>query len=270
MHDTSWLAGTRWYVTAENLLAYLTDSALRVHTPVADQTLWSIATGEDGRFTGTARTLMWIRAPDGTFQQVGDATNAMDGAITQGGEITITFTPRDPDQARTTGYGNLRRVDGEWRMEMQMATGATSLALHWAYMTPWAGELPAGVPERALEGSLRSEEWRWLRETTWTGADEELFPDGATFTIDSYRNGYFRGEGTTADGSGLRLAGSVTPEGSLYLLFSVGGTAAVVRRGIMAREGVEYRMAWSQPAGGAPTGSAAQAAGAPAEPPSPS
>lgn len=257
MHDTSWLAGTRWYVTAENLLAYLTDPALRVHTPVADQTLWSIASGENGRFTGTARTLMWIRTPDGTFQQVGDATNAMDGAIAEGGEITITFTPEDPDQAPTTGYGRLRRVDGEWRMEMQMATGATSLALHWAYMTPWTGaEPPANVPERALEGSLRSEEWRWLRGTPWTGADEELFPDGATFTIDSYRNGYLWGEGATADGSGIRIAGSVTPEGSLYLLFSVAGAAAVARRGFIASAVEEYRMTWSQPAGGPPTGSA--------------
>lgn len=271
MHDMSWLAGTRWYVTAENLLAYLTDSELRVHTPVADQTLWSIATSGNGSFTGTARTLMWIRTPDGTFQQVGDATNAMDGMITQGGGVTITFTPEDPDQAQTTGYGQLRKVDGEWRMEMQMATGATALALHWAYMTPWTGaEPPAGVPERALEGSLRSEEWRWLRATSWTGTDEELFPDGATFAIDSYRNGYFWGEGTTADGSGLRMAGSVTPEGSLYLLFSAGGTAAVARRGIMARDGVAYRMAWSQPAGGAPMGSALQAAGAPADPSNPS
>ena len=220
MLDTSWLAGTRWYVTAENLLAYLTDSELRVHTPVADQTLWSIATSENGCFTGTARTLMWVRTPDGTFQQVGDATNAMDGTITQGGEVTITFTPEDPDQAQTTGYGLLRKVDGEWRMEMQMATGATALALHWAYMTPWMGaEPPAGVPERALEGSLRSEEWRWLRGTSWTATDEELFPDGATFAIDSYRNGYFWGEGTTADGSGLRIAGSVTPEGAVYITF---------------------------------------------------
>ena len=66
------------------------------------------------------------------------------------------------------------------------------------------------------------------------------------------------------------MAGSVTPEGSLYLLFSVDGTTAVARRGIMAREGVGYRMAWSQPAGGAPTGSAVQAAGAPTDPSSPS
>lgn len=264
MHDTSWLAGTQWYVTAENLLAYMTDSALRVSTPVADQTLWNITAAGDGTFQGTARTKLWIRTPDGDFQQVGSASNAMRGTVATGGEITIVFTPDDPDQAQTTGYGRLRRVDGEWRMEMQMATGTQSLALHWAYMTPWTGELPEGVPERALEGSLRSEEWRWLLGTAWTATDAELFPRGAAFTIDSYRNGYCRGQGATVDGASLRMAGSVTPEGSLYLLLSVGGAAAVARRGIIARAGgEEYRMTWSQPAGGSATGNAVPSGSAP-------
>lgn len=264
MQNTNWLAGTRWYVAAENLLAYLTDSALRVRTPVADQTLWSITAAENGSFTGTARTLLWIRTPSGEFQQTGDATNAMAGTITEGGEITIVFTPEQPDQAQTTGYGRLRRVDGAWRMEMQMATGTQSLALHWAYMTRWMEDgLPSGVPERALEGSLRSEEWSWLRGSTWAATDEELFPDGATFTIDSYRNGYCWGEGATAGGASLRMAGSVTPEGSLYLLFSVADAAAVARRGTIETHGAEYRMTWSQPAGGPAVGGAVPAGGAP-------
>lgn len=263
MRNITWLAGTRWYVTAENLLAYLTDSALRTKTPVADQTLWSITTAEDGRFEGTSQTRMWLRSPGGELQQVGSTSNTMSGTITDDGAITIVFTPEDPDQVQTTGYGQLRQVNGEWRMEMQMATGARALALHWAYMTQWAGELPSGVPERALEGSLRSDEWRWLRDTTWTGADEALFPEGATFTLDSYRNGYFWGEGTTAGGASLRVAGSVTPEGSLYLLFSVDGAAAEARRGGIASTGGESRMIWSQPDGGAPVGGAVLSGGAP-------
>lgn len=264
MADTSWLAGTQWYVTAENLLAYLTDSTLRERTAVADQTLWSIATAEGGSFQGTSRTLLWIRTPDGSFQQMGSTSNALDGTVADGGEVTIVFTPDDPDQAQTTGYGWLRMVNGKWRMEMQMATGTQAIALHWAYMTQWTGgEPPAGVPEGALDGSLRSEEWRWLRGSTWQAADAELFPDGATFTIDSYRNGYLWGAGTASDGSVVRVGGSVTPEGSLYLLFSVAGAAAVARRGVIASDGAGCRMTWSQPSGGPPVGAAEQAGGVP-------
>ena len=262
MQNMTWLAGTRWYVTAENLLAYLTDPTLRIKTPVADQTLWSITSAQDGAFQGTAQTQLWMRAPDGGVQKGNAASNTMEGTVTESGEITIIFTPSDPDQAQTTGYGYLRQVDGEWRMEMQMATGTQLLALHWAYMTQWAGgDLLGEVPDTGLDGSLRSEEWRWLRGSTWDAVDQELFPDGAVFTVDTYRNGYFWGDGATKDGSVLRVAGSVTPEGSLYLLFSVADAPAVARRGTLASEGGAYRMAWSQPSGGAELGGAALAGG---------
>lgn len=264
MQNTSWLAGTRWYVTAENLLAYMTDSALRVQSPVADQTLWSITAAEGGSFHGTAQTWLWARTPDGGFTQMAASSNAMDGTIAESGEITILFTPDDPDQSQTTGYGYLRRVDGEPRMEMQMATGARSIVLHWAYMTEWKGEGRPELPplERVLERSLRSDEWRWLRGSAWRAVDEELFADGATFTLGEYRNGYFHGGGETADGQGLRVAGSVTPEGSLYLLFSASDAPAVARRGALASAGDAYRMAWSRPSGGPAVGGAAPAAGA--------
>ena len=260
MQDTTWLAGTRWYVTAENLLAYLTDSALRVKTPVADQTLWSITSAQDGSFQGTSQTQLWVRAPGGGVQKMSAASNALDGTVTERGEITIVFTPTDPGQAQTIGYGHLRQVDGEWRMEMQMATGTQSLALHWAYMTQWmGGDLPGAVADAGLDGSLRSEECRWLRGSTWDAVDQELFPDGASFTVDTYRNGYCWGDGATRDGSTLRMAGSVTPEGALYLLFSVADAPAVARRGVLADEGGAYRMAWSPPSGGAALGGAAPA-----------
>lgn len=262
MQNTSWLAGTRWYVTAENLLAYLTDPALRAMKPVADQTLWSITAARDGSFQGTARTQLWVQAPGGGPRKLSAAGNTMDGTISEGGEITILFTPDEPGQPQTTGYGRLRRVDGAWRMEMQMATGTQLLALHWAYMTEWtSAEMPGAIPDGALDGSLRSEEWRWLRGTTWSAVDQELFPDGAAFTIGTYRNGYCWGEGATADGSTLRMAGSVTPEGTLYLLFSVADAPALARRGTLAPEGGAYRMAWSQPSGGPEVGGAAPSGG---------
>lgn len=253
------LAGTRWYVAAENLLAYLTDPTLSRMTPVADQTLWSIETAADGSFQGTSQTQLWVRGPGGDVRPMSSASNAMAGTLTPDGEITITFTPDDPDQAQTTGYGSLRSVDGEWRMEMQMATGTQSLAMHWAYMTRWTCEgTPAPPDARALDPELRSDEWRWLRGTTWNATDATLFPDGATFSVAEYRNGYFWGQGTTADGSTLRMAASVTPEGMLYLLFSVADAPAAARRGTIGQDSDGWRMSWSEPSGGAPVGGATQ------------
>jgi hypothetical protein len=267
MQQTSWLAGTRWYVTAENLLAYLTDPSLRVRTPVADQTLWSITATDSGSFQGTSQTQLWVRAPAGGLQPMGSARNALEGTITEEGDITILFTPDEAGESRTVGYGRLRRVDGAWRMEMQMATGTQSIAIHWAYMTQWQGdEAPPPPADLAPADDLRSGEWRWLRGTAWSAVDRELFPDGAAFTLAGYRNGYCWGDGATADGSTLRMAGSVTPEGTLYLLFSIADAPAVARRGTIAAYGEAYRMTWSEPAGGPTTGGAAPEADRPDAP----
>ncbi|HEU0015887.1 MAG TPA: hypothetical protein VFQ45_19570, partial [Longimicrobium sp.] len=131
-----------------------------------------------------------------------------------------------------------------------------------AYMTQSPDDaLPGTVPDHALDGSLRAEEWRWLAGMTWNATDEQLFPDGATFTIDAYRNGYFWGDGNTASGSSLRMAGSVTPEGSLYLLFSVADADAVARRGALEMFDGAYRMVWAEPSGGPALGGATLAPG---------
>ena len=54
----------------------------------------------------------------------------------------------------------------------------------------------------------------------------------------------------------LRTAGSITPEGTLYLLFSVADAPAVARRGTLAPAGGGYRMTWTVPSGGPELGSA--------------
>jgi len=253
----SWLAGTRWYVPPQNLLAYLCDRALEDMQPVADQTIWSIISASNGQFQGTSTTKLWTRNPAGWMAALGTTTNAMSGTIAENGDITIVFTPDDPDQATTTGYGHLRQVEGEWRMEMQMATGTGALALHWAYMTGWMEGDPAPPELTHLpDPQLRSDEWRWIAGPQWRAVDEELFPRGAAFTIGSYRNGYFRGEGTVAAGDSLRVAGSVTPEGMLYILFSVAGEPAVARRGAVQGSGQTGRMEWTAPEGGPVIGSA--------------
>src|SRR5690606_31023957 len=49
-----WLAGTDWYVPADNLLAYTMQRDLTDATPVADQTLWHVERSYGGIITGTA------------------------------------------------------------------------------------------------------------------------------------------------------------------------------------------------------------------------
>ncbi|HEU4560338.1 MAG TPA: hypothetical protein VFS20_20985 [Longimicrobium sp.] len=247
--DLLGLAGTTWYVPPQNLLAYLCDPALQHERPVADQTIWSITSAGEGQFQGTSTTSLWTVAPDGGLTALGTTTNAMSGTVGENGDITIIFTPSDPDQAQTIGYGHLRQVEGAWRMEMQMATGTQLLALHWAYMTRWTnGESMPPAPSHLPDPVLRSDEWRWLAGTEWRAVDEELFPQGAAFTIGSYRNGYFWGDGAVSSGEPLRVAGSVTPEGTLYILFSIAGEPAVARRGAISNE--TRRMEWMVPAGG--------------------
>src|SRR5262249_27438776 len=77
-HKWNWLSGTRWYVPAENLLAYLAEPSLSLSIPVADQTLWSITEARDGHFQGTANTEIWAKGPGGLVQ-VAVNKNTMDG-----------------------------------------------------------------------------------------------------------------------------------------------------------------------------------------------
>lgn len=257
--DLTWLAGTKWYVPPQNLLAYLCDPALQHQRAVADQTIWAIASAAERQFQGTSTTRMWTVGPTGELTALGTTTNTMSGTIAENGDITILFTPQDPDQAQTTGYGHLCAAEGAWRMEMQMATGTQLLALHWAYMTRWVeGDPEPAAPTHLLDPALRPDEWRWVDGSQWQAMDEELFPQGAAFTLSSYRSGYFWGDGAVSTGESLRVAGSVTPEGSLYILFSIAGATAVARRGTIQGSSPTGRMEWTAPSGGAILGFAAQ------------
>jgi hypothetical protein len=258
MSDVPALAGTTWYVPPQNLLAYLCDPALRVKQAVADQTIWSIASADGGTFAGTSTTELWAPNPiGGGLTPLGTSAYRMTGTISDSGEIVIRFTADDTGEV-TTGYGRVRDVEGVARMEMQMASGTQSLALHWAYMTPWTDDAPPPPPRDLPDPELRSDEWRWLVGTRWAAEDQELFPQGATFAIDSYRNGYFWGEGTVSGGGVLRTAGSVTPEGTLYILFSLDDAPAVARRGLLASGDTAATMAWTAVEGGPVIGSASE------------
>jgi hypothetical protein len=209
-----WLAGTQWYVPRENLLAFTTNTSLEDPTPVADQTLWNITSSADGQISGEA--LVKLSSRQTPIQLT------MSGVVTTGGQIRIEFS--FDGSSGTIGIGQMRFVEGAWRMEMQMATGSSSLLTHWAYMSQGSGGVVPDEPSELLpDESFISDEWRWLEGTRWALHDSSLFGNdtqSGVFQITNYRNGYYWGSGTGTQP--FNVLGSVTPEGNVLLLVSEG------------------------------------------------
>lgn len=219
MHSERWdalLTNSLWYVPAADLLAYrLTSDSPDTPTPASDQTLWSIGEVRNGRFNGSSAA----RIVDGSGGET-QSLAQMQGVISRSGQVRITFTT--PGGSTITGIGQVRRVNGQPSMEMQMITGAGgSYTTHWAYMLR-ADEgtvPPAPGPPNGGELDERNSAYRWLVGTSWSfrsrgGGKSD---PGGTFTISNYRNGYFWGSGTSRSGQGsLEVLGSITPEGNLF------------------------------------------------------
>ena len=186
-----WLADTVWYVPPENELAYSLTSNLTDPTPVADQTLWFIDQSQGGQFSGVAL----IQLSSEPLQE-----RNLSGNITPNGQVRITFSSVDPNQAQTTGIGQTRFVDGAVRLEMQMASGSQTIVGHWAYQSELAAGMTPPDPTSGPsdDGSIDSQ-WSWLFGTHWALADNILLGSDTpgAFTINAYENGYFWGSGTT-------------------------------------------------------------------------
>lgn len=208
-----WLAGTRWYVPSDNLLAITAPLDLSSPTPIADQTLWSITSSSGGQISGTSVAKFSDRSVP---TEVSFA-----GRVTEEGQVRMEFYSSPAEIV--TGVGQMRFVDGQWRAEMQMATGLNSITTHWAYMSLLPeGVTPPAPTDPPPPGSLRSEEWRWVQGTLWSLADSDLLGDGSgvgLFAIEAYRSGYFWGSGMSSQP--FNVLGSITPEGNVLLLVSV-------------------------------------------------
>lgn len=208
----SLLTNSFWYVPAEYLLAFTANGTNLASTiPTVDQTIWSIGVCENGTFTGTSVAEFQI----GSITY--NATNTMNGIVTNSGQVRISFT--NPDTPATIGVGQVRVVNDVSYMEMQMISGSTttSFLTHWAYMAPFDGD-PAFPPTNYTPLPL-STEWAWLNGTSWNLNIQDLFGgEAAVFSVDDYVNGYFWGSGTSQDG-GFSFIASATPEGNL--LFNV-------------------------------------------------
>lgn len=216
------LSNSHWYVPQENLLAYMSSStSFTTPPPISlwDQTLWSLGTATEGRFTGSAQATFYI-SPENSFS----SSDSILGIATESGQIRMRFTPSSGGSP-VIGIGQFRQVDGTTAMQMQMISGQAGEAYttHWAYMLPYT---PGSFtpPDPRPNTALTSTEWAWTLGTTWAYQSDQLFGPGGmgNFTITHYRNGYFWGSGsgpTGALGESFTQLGSITPEGNV--LFNV-------------------------------------------------
>lgn len=230
-----------WYVPAANLLSYFYEPFTTKPLALADQTIFQIPEAHRGVFSGQS-TLHLSSSPSGLVGADG-STSLMSGVVTPSGRIRIEFTPEGADSPAVTGLGSMQFINGSWRMTMQMATGTGTYLIHWAYMTKLGPKASPPAPlYQDTRGSLRNSEWRRLLGTKWALADSQLSanPTGAAngaitgvFRIDSFRNGYFEGIGPPSNP--LSVVGSITPEGSLFLVITDASGQSVMRTGSVTR-----------------------------------
>ncbi len=125
----NWLAGTYWYVPAENLLAYVARTSTQQVHEINDQTVFYIAESRNGYFWGQ------------TAVQLGDQPRTcyfLFGSVSPSGNVLLAFTTSSQAQGQpvvTHGSGVMCLFGGEAAMLKQMTTGPAQLQVsHWAYM----------------------------------------------------------------------------------------------------------------------------------------
>lgn len=214
-----WLAGTQWYVPADNLLAYLVSGTdFSQPAPIGDQTLWNFTSSSGGVFSGTSVAYLDIAGSATT------SSSTVTGVVTPEGQIRMKFLA--DNGVETVGIGQFRSVDGGTQMQMQMMTGiGTAYVTHWAYMVP-VPDPPFVPPTTYPPGTLTSPEWSWMAGTSWSLVAPGIFgtTDAAQFQVTDYVNGYFWGSGSGPAGSdAFTQIGSVTPEGNVLFNLLVDG-----------------------------------------------
>ncbi len=128
----NWLEGTYWIVRPQGLPNVLYD-------PIADdtqtsigQTVYHIDRCRYGYFHGCA-TIEVFGADQVQCRR-------LIGTITPEGKVLLTFIAVEGDQVQLAinAIGTMRREQGQWVMENQMASAApgdpNSYVMHWAYM----------------------------------------------------------------------------------------------------------------------------------------
>ena len=133
-----WLEDTDWYVPQQFLPAVELDLETLMVTPVSDQTVFHIDEYSNGYFWGSTVVQIF----EDPLDPLDPGCLKLVGSVTSDGSLQVTFTPILPNVPlvflpTTTGFGKMRRMQGQWTMELQMSTGInpTTVLTHWAFMT---------------------------------------------------------------------------------------------------------------------------------------
>jgi hypothetical protein len=190
-------------------------------TAIRNQTIWQINDSSNGVISGETISKSSIApAPIET---------SFTGVVTPAGQVRMEF-----GSAPTTGIGQMRFVDGEWRIAMQMVAESSTAIVQWAYMSqlPSTAQEP-GVPDTPPSDDFLSDKWSWIEGTRWALSDAALFGgDGiGVFEIKGYQNGYYWGSGTSS--KPFNVLGSLMLEGALLLFLTGVGAPVGVRMGVL-------------------------------------
>ncbi len=129
--DWNFLRSSYWYVPTANLPALLSTTAGGgIFVPISDQTVFFIQQYAAGYFWGIVATEFTL-GPN----SFGPNCFQLVGSVTPEGTVNLAFTPTGSSGTSTAGFGTMRRIEGEWKMENQMSTGTNEgRVTHWAYM----------------------------------------------------------------------------------------------------------------------------------------
>jgi len=235
-----------WFVPATNLESYELATASNVKVLGAFQNWYTFAI-HNGDFSGPTQSVVQAYT-DGTWDAPFYFPPAvMSGHISEAGVISMTITPDDPSLDSSQAIGHMIFVSGQWRMTMQTTIPLPSTSAPFTYILQWAnmtklrdGEMVPGSPDYTSLGSLTnmlqsndpldSPQAAWLAHSTWSVRDTQLYRGRAeSFRITKYSNGYFFGEGTGPDR--FWVTGTVAPDNSLYLVFTLPNKTVLTRAG---------------------------------------
>ncbi len=207
------LSNSHWYVPVPQLLAYVAPSTSFANPiPVGDQTLWAFGPASNGAFNGLLSAELSLGGIDFPSNMT------ISGQVAADGSVVMIFDSEDLD-APVVGLGQMKTVDGQPAMLMQMITPGSTMLTHWAYMLTYDPATFTPPAPQAIPVTLSSRQWMWTEGTPWRIVEPSLFGSTApgTFVITNYVNGYFWGQGIGPDGSGITytLLGSITPDGKV-------------------------------------------------------
>lgn len=248
------IVGGIWYIPPVQMTAYIVGENSSIKTRIMITNSYNL-TCTSNQFHGPTTVGMqkyvgtnspgtnpWVSIPSPT-------NSTMSGSITPEGVIDMiisspaqTIGPDSIPAMTNYAKGHMVVVSGQWRMTMQTTLpmlpdhpDLPPYILQWANMTKLAQghQMPPFNPALAA-ATLRSDNWAWLANTSWSVQDTALYSNTAeTFQITDYEAGYFFGKSLGSDP--FWVSGDVAPDGSLYLVFSAPSNPVLNQCGLIAK-----------------------------------